>query len=116
MVEQDRLVTLPGVIGVGGYFATSDGYQHVIAATNDGNIHEIYFKGAVIPVYQGILATGFVNPAVDANTANAVCSNQRWLENDSPAWQWTPLLNSAKEIGPRHCRRIGYRRQPDGLQ
>ena len=97
-VGQDVLATLPGVVGVGGYFATSDGFQHVIAATNDGNIHEIYFMGAVAPVSGGILATGFVNPAVDSNTASAVCSNQRWLENDSPVWQWTPLLNSATEL------------------
>jgi len=35
---------LPGVVSVGGYFTPNDGYQHVIAARNNGEIYEIYWK------------------------------------------------------------------------
>jgi hypothetical protein len=30
---------------VGGYFAASDGFQHVIVATQSGDVHEVFFKG-----------------------------------------------------------------------
>ena len=37
------LATLPGMAYAG--TADSDKYQHVIAATSDGNLHEIYWSG-----------------------------------------------------------------------
>ena len=54
-----------------GYFAASDGYQHVIAATYDGKVHELYFTGGGQPVGQDVLAqyngvrsvAGYFDPA-----------------------------------------------------
>jgi hypothetical protein len=48
-------MTLPGVVSVAGY-ATGDGFQHVIAATAGGDIHEIYWQGGG-SVSQGVLDT-----------------------------------------------------------
>ena len=36
MVAQDVLANLPGIVGICGYYADSDKYQHLIAATSDG--------------------------------------------------------------------------------
>ena len=43
-------------MGICGYYADSDKYQHVIAATSDGNLHEIYWSGGA-GVSQDVLAT-----------------------------------------------------------
>ena len=43
------------ITGVAGYFATVDGYQHVIATTNDGTLTEVYFKGNGAPVRHDVL-------------------------------------------------------------
>ena len=33
-----------GVVGIAGYYAENDQYQHVIVGTTDGKVHEIYWK------------------------------------------------------------------------
>jgi hypothetical protein len=50
------LTTLPGVVGVSGYFGPDEGVHHVIAATNDGNVHELYWQGGGQPGH-GVLTT-----------------------------------------------------------
>ena len=55
LVRQGVIAHLRGLVGVAGY-VTGDGYQHVIAATANGDIHEIYWQGAGTPL-QGILMT-----------------------------------------------------------
>jgi hypothetical protein len=54
--SQGTLTTLPGVVSVAGY-VTADGFQHAIAATSDGNIHEIYWQGG--QPSQGVISTVF---------------------------------------------------------
>jgi hypothetical protein len=43
-------------VAVAGYFAPSDGFQHVIVATKNGDVNEIYFKGGGQPIKQHKLA------------------------------------------------------------
>jgi hypothetical protein len=44
-----------GMTAVAAYYGPSDGYQHVIAATADGNLHVLYFTGSGQPKTTGIL-------------------------------------------------------------
>ena len=44
LVRQGAIAHLRGLVGVAGY-VTGDGFQHVIAATAGGDIHEIYWQG-----------------------------------------------------------------------
>jgi kumamolisin len=55
LTRQGVIAHLRGLVGVAGYI-TGDGFQHVIAATGNGDIHEIYWQGAGT-VSQGILIT-----------------------------------------------------------
>ena len=55
LTRQGVIANLQGLVGVAGY-VTGDGYQHVIAAVANGDIHEIYWQGAGTPL-QGVLDT-----------------------------------------------------------
>ena len=55
LVRQGVIAHFRGLVGVAGY-VTGDGFQHVIAATGNGDIHEIYWQGAGEPS-QGVLMT-----------------------------------------------------------
>jgi hypothetical protein len=43
------------IVGVAGYSSSLDGFQHVIVATKDRNVTEIYFKGGGQPIGQDVL-------------------------------------------------------------
>ena len=55
LVRQGVIAHFRGLVGVAGY-VTGDGYQHVIAAVANGDIHEIYWQGVGTPS-QGLLTT-----------------------------------------------------------
>src|SRR5262249_53879247 len=55
LARQGVIANLRRVVSVAGY-ATSDDYQHVIAATEGGDIHEIYWQGGGAPS-QGVIAS-----------------------------------------------------------
>jgi subtilase family serine protease len=48
LTRQGVIAHLRGLVGVAGY-VTGDGFQHVIAAIADGEIHEIYWQGGGSP-------------------------------------------------------------------
>ena len=50
------LTELPDVLSVGAFATPDDGFQHVVVATADGAIHELYWRGGQ-PAGRGLLAT-----------------------------------------------------------
>jgi hypothetical protein len=45
----DVLAQFDGIVGYAGYFTPTDEFQHAIVATNDGTLHEVFFKDNPIP-------------------------------------------------------------------
>lgn len=47
---QGVLAKVPNTVGLASYYSPVDKYQHVIALSSDGWLHEVYYKGAAQPI------------------------------------------------------------------